>query len=287
MRYAADKKRGLAVLTGPVGVGKTTVANSLLATWAKDASKVVGWLPGASDRTQAAFLRKIVQAFGLDTQFTEGAARTKATRTAEQNRTLLETFMLDKDAEGVHPILLIDEGQDVHTNNIDTISELINFQTAETKFITVVMLAADTFPRRLERKDSFRSRIAMSGHLDPLTPEDTAAMMQHRLTMAGGGTVSEYFTDEALDAIYDVSKGIPRNVCVIADTAFIEGYVRNVKPVTPEIIQRVYMDNKENKDWSSKTDPKEVKNVVTRQATRTKPTASGGSRRAGANGKRK
>ena len=166
MRYAADQKRGLAVLTGPVGSGKTTTAHQLLATWEADPAKKVAFLPSASDRLPAAFLRQVLQGFGV-----------QPTRTEADNKRFLQAFLVEQYKEGRHPILLLDEGQNVSPRNIDTIADLTNFQTAKTKLITVVMLAQDNLPNKLDRKDAFRSRIAVSGSLDPLTFEDTCAMI--------------------------------------------------------------------------------------------------------------
>lgn len=102
MRYAADQKRGLAVLTGPVGSGKTTTANQLQMTWAEDKTKTVGFLPSASVRTPAAFLRLVLEAFDQ-----------KPTRTEADNKRFLEHFLLEQYREQRHPVLLLNEGQNV------------------------------------------------------------------------------------------------------------------------------------------------------------------------------
>lgn len=238
MRYAADQKRGLAVLTGPVGCGKTTIANQLQVTWDGDPSKTVGFLPSAAVSSPSAFLRLVLEAFGIE-----------PARTAAISRVLLERFLLDEYKANRHPVLLLDEGQNVSSKNIDTISDLTNFQTARTKLITVVMLAQDNLPKKLERHEAFRSRIAVVGRLDPLSEAEMKEMIGHRIKTAGGGALNEYFEDAALTDIYHITKGLPRDVCVLCDALFVNGYVRDQRIMTPALVARTLSEMSREKKW--------------------------------------
>ena len=238
MRYAADQKRGLAVLTGAVGSGKTTTAHQLLETWEADPTKKVAFLPSASDRLPAAFLRRILQGFNV-----------QPTRTEADNMRFLQAFLVDEFKEGRHPILLIDEGQNVSPRNIDTIAELTNFQTAKTKLVTVVMLAQDNLPNKLDRKDAFRSRIAVSGSLDPLTFEDTCAMIAHRLLAAGGRALAHYFDHNALIEIYNTTRGIPRDICILCDAVMVNGYVTEQRLISCPLVEKTVAEMASVKKW--------------------------------------
>jgi general secretion pathway protein A len=238
MRYAADQKRGLAVLTGPVGMGKTTIANQLQMTWDSDETKTVSFLPSAAARTAAAFLRLVLESFGMEAARNEG-----------DNRRLLERFLLDQYQAGKHPVLLLDEGQNVSSVNINTISDLTNFQTSQTKLITVVMLAQDNLPKKLERHDAFRSRIAVVGRLDPLNLEEMTGMIGHRIKVAGGLALDKYFVDDAMPAIYNITKGIPRDICVLCDALFVNGYVRDQRMLDAILVQRTLNEMSREKKW--------------------------------------
>lgn len=238
MRYAADQKRGLAVLTGPVGCGKTTIANQLQVTWDTDSNKTVGFLPSAAVRTPSAFLRLVCEAFGVESARTEAATRT-----------ILERFLLDEYKASRHPVLLLDEGQNVSSKNIDTISDLTNFQTARTKLITVVMLAQDNLPKKLERHEAFRSRIAVVGRLDPLSEAEMKEMIGHRIKTAGGGELKQYFEDAALTDVYHITKGLPRDVCVLCDALFVNGYVRDQRVMTSALVARTVAEMSREKKW--------------------------------------
>ena len=242
MRYAADQKRGLALLMGKVGTGKTTIANQLQRTWGEDDTKALAFLPSASVRTRSQFLRLVSEGFGITPVRTEG-----------DNRKLIERFLLEQYQGGRHPVLLIDETQNLHADNIDVLSDLSNFQTAEDKLITIVMLAQDNFPNKLNRKEAFRSRIAVISNLDQLSFEDMCGMVAHRVTTAGGAGVTELFTEKALIEIYNTTQGIPRDVCVLCDAALVNAFVRAEKTITPEVVAQTLSEMRVGKAWPVKS----------------------------------
>ena len=247
MRYAADQKRGLALLMGKIGTGKTTIANQLQRTWGADAGKALAFLPSASVRTRPQFLRLVAEGFGI-----------APARTEQENKRQVERFLLDEYGAGRHPVLLIDEAQNVHADNIDVLSDLSNFQTAEDKLITIVMLAQDNFPNKLSRKEAFRSRIAVISNLDPLSYEDMRGMVAHRLTTAGGEALARltqaalldrFFSERSLIEVYNTTQGIPRDVCVLCDAAFVNAFVRAEKSVTPETVAQTLSEMRAGKNW--------------------------------------
>lgn len=253
MRFAADHRAGLAVLTGPVGCGKTTIANMLVADWADDPTKSVAYLPTADDRGRSAFLRLVMDGYGVPTR-----------RNYADNRRALERFLLDIHRAGKHAVLVIDEGQKVHPDNLDTLVDLTNFQTATEKFLTIIIIAQDNFANKLRMKDAFMSRIAFAGHLDPLSYEDTIGMIGHRLRVAGA-EVSEreplrphddplpdlraYLEDDTVVEVYKVTKGVPRDTCIFLSALFLDGYVTNQKPIPPTLVESTLNDMARLKKW--------------------------------------
>jgi general secretion pathway protein A len=258
MRFAADYKAGLAVLTGPVGCGKTTIANMLVADWADDGAKSVAYLPTADDRGRAAFLRRIMDGFGAQPE--------RTFRNYADNRDALERFLLDEHNAGRHAVLVIDEAQKIHPDNFDTLTDLTNFQTATEKFVTVILFAQDNFANKLRAKDAFTSRIAFTGHLDPLSFDDMQGMIAHRLTVAGARVptrppkrgevpddplpdLSAFLTDEAVVEVFKITKGVPRDVCIFLSALFLDGYVRDQKPVPIDLVHATLTEMSRMKKW--------------------------------------
>ncbi|MCS6778060.1 MAG: AAA family ATPase [Chthonomonadaceae bacterium] len=253
MRFAADHRAGLAVLTGPVGCGKTTIANLLVADWGDDPTKAVAYLPTADDRGRSAFLRRIMDGYGVP-----------ASRNYADNRHVLERFLLDLHREGKHAVLVIDEGQKIHPDNLDTLVDLTNFQTATEKFLTIIIIAQDNFANKLRMKDAFTSRIAFAGHLDPLSFEDTIGMIGHRLRVAGADVperpplrpgedplpdLRAFLEDETVVEVYKITRGVPRDTCIFLSALFLDGYVADQKPIPPALVQSTLNDMARLKKW--------------------------------------
>jgi type II secretory pathway predicted ATPase ExeA len=243
MRYAADQKRGLALLMGPVGSGKTTIAHQLQRTWAADDGKTVAFLPSAAVRSPGQFLRLVSEAYGL-----------VPVRIAADNQKIIERFLLEEYAAGRHPVLLIDEAQTIHPDNIDVLAALSNFQTAEDKLITIVLLAQDNFPNKLSRKDAFRSRIAVVSNLDPLAFEDMKGMIEHRIRTAGGAGADALFEARSLIDIYNITRGVPRDVCVLCDASLVNAYVRAETVISPAVVAATYSEMVAAKKWPVKAE---------------------------------
>jgi general secretion pathway protein A len=253
MRFAADYKAGLAVLTGPVGSGKTTTANMLMTDWEDDPSKSVAYLPTADDRGRAAFLKRVMDGFGIES----------TARNYGANRSILERFLLEEHKAGRHAVLVIDEAQKIHPENFDTLVDLTNFQTATEKFLTIILIAQDNFSNKLRTKDAFTSRIAFTGHLDPLSFDDFQGMIAHRLTVAGAKlknkpakgdaepmpNLSAFLTDEALVEVYRITKGVPRDVCMFLSTLFLDAFVIDSKPITQEQVTKTLTEMARLKKW--------------------------------------
>jgi general secretion pathway protein A len=264
MRFAADYKSGLAVLTGPIGCGKTTIANMLVADWAEDAAKNVAYLPTADDRGRAAFVRRVMDGFGVQTE--------RSYRNYADNRDALERFLLDEHNAGRHAVLVIDEAQKIHPDNFDTLTDLTNFQTATEKFLTIILFAQDNFANKLRLKDAFTSRIAFTGHLDPLSPEDMRGMIAHRLRVGGARLkerpaprkgedhvpdLSPVLTDDAIAEVYKVTKGVPRDVCIFLSALFLDAYVRNEKPIGCDLVLATLAEMSRMKKWPVREPVKE------------------------------
>ena len=80
-------------------------------------------------------------------------------------------------------------------------------------------------------------------------------MIQHRLTTAGGGPIEEYFTEDALHALFDVTNGVPRDICVLGDNLLINGYVRDQRLIDASMVDATVKEMARGKGWKADKTP--------------------------------
>jgi general secretion pathway protein A len=144
---------------------------------------------------------------------------------------------------GVSSALLIDEAQSLPHELLEEIRLLANMETPNDKLLPVVLAGQPELGDRLNEPAlrQLKQRVALRCDLMPLQLQETAAYIHSRLQRAGGRS-SEIFTREAVVAIHEGARGIPRSVSVICDNALISGFAADRKPVDEDIVFEVCRD---------------------------------------------
>jgi len=117
---------------------------------------------------------------------------------------------------------------------------LSNLNDEKQPLFHIILLGQPNLRDRLNQKDleQLRQRISVHYHLDPLDIEDTAQYITHRLRKAGSQDLN-VFQSAALESIYRHSRGIPRVINIICDTALVYGFAEGVEKIGQEIIDNV------------------------------------------------
>jgi len=224
--YSVEEQRGLFLLTGPIGSGKTTVAELLVSNWDEQPDRYsVAHLTDPSASTPAAFLRVILASFGQPTA-----------RNLQDLKDNLRTFLIASYREGKIAVLLLDEAQTISRANLDLLQMMSNEATSKAKLLQIVLFAQDNFSNKLAQKPALRSRITGGAHLDPLTLEDAMALVQFRAQVAGGN-FDTMFLPEVHKPLYNASGGIPRELCVLCDAALVNAFALRRKAVDLECVR--------------------------------------------------
>ena len=229
--YYTEERQGLFLLIGEIGTGKTTISKLAVNGWRTQPDKyTVGQIADPSPPTQAAFLRLVLASFMLP-----------VTRNVQDLKTALSVFLLEEYQAGRTVILVIDEAQTIHPQNLDAIHALTNEQTQTEKLIQILFLAQPNFRYKLAQKPAIASRIAGAHTLDPLTWEDSIDLLRHRMKVAGGD-FDAIFADTTHKMLYNATHGVPRDLCILCNAALLNAFSDRSPVVTEAMIADALKD---------------------------------------------
>ncbi|MEW9799680.1 XrtA/PEP-CTERM system-associated ATPase [Alteromonas sp. CYL-A6] len=233
LQYGLSQAEGFIVITGDIGTGKTTIANSLLADIEDDivAAQIV------TPKLSPDELVKMVAAkFELDT-----TARTKADILKD-----LEVFLHQLSKQGKRALLLVDEAQNLPLETIEELRMLSNFQVAGKPLLQSFLLGQEELQPilRAPNMEQFRQRIVASCHLAPLTQEEVRSYIEYRMHHAGWNGNS-LFSDDAFARIYAFTRGVPRKINTLMDRILLYGFLEELDVLTEEAVDAVIDEVKE------------------------------------------
>jgi general secretion pathway protein A len=232
LRYGLSAPRGLTVLLGDAGTGKTTVLRAALNEERRPENRNV--LLTNPTLTRQEFYEFIARGFNLD----ESCASSKARFLTEFQRDVHERHQA-----GGLTTLIIDEAQSLPYELLEEVRLLANIETATVKLLNLVLVGQPELADRLNEQSlrQLKQRITLRAQLTPLDLKETAAYVAGRLRIAGG-IVSDIFTKQAVMAIYEISNGLPRIINVLSDNALMGGFAAQSKPVDTNIVREVGRD---------------------------------------------
>jgi general secretion pathway protein A len=205
LEIAVRLRRGLNLVLGDVGTGKTTMSRVLLRSFEpqQDGFSVHLLLdPGfPSDEEMLAHLIRL-----LGGEPPERGAR-------PQLMDALQHILLREAVEkGKVVVLFIDEGQKLTPSGLETLRELLNFESNQWKLLQVVVFAQLELWERLERMPNLLDRVNLMVRLEPLNLHETRALVHHRLTQSGMPAQKQLFTKGAVRLVHQLSGGHPRKI---------------------------------------------------------------------------
>ncbi len=231
LRRIVDQMKGLAVLIGGIGAGKTTLARKLLDSLPEEEYEAALLVIIHSGITAEWLLRRIAQQLGV-----ASPAQEKLQVLSQLYRRLLQIAEGGKKA-----VVLIDEAQMLQTREImEEFRGLLNLEIPEKKLITFVFFGLPEIEANLSLDPPLAQRVAIKCHLDALDLISSSQYIEHRLKLAGAKRA--IFEPAALEAIYHYSHGIPRLINTLADNALFEGSILKVEKVGREIIENIAVD---------------------------------------------
>jgi general secretion pathway protein A len=225
LSYGIHTGKGILLLTGDIGCGKTLLSRRL----------IVGMMPTRYDVALVAnpalspseLLDEVLSQFGLE------PVRSKAGRLQILN----ERLKLNAQ-RGIHSVLIVDEAQSIESNKgFEEIRLLTNFQLNDRFLMTVVLIGQPELRHRVGGIPQLNQRIAVRAHLSPFTAEETMLYIASRMKAATDRT--DVFTKEAIAAIYEQSKGIGRLINALCDQCLFAGAIEHTVQVDDRLVLRI------------------------------------------------
>lgn len=226
--YGVTESGGFVQLTGEVGTGKTTLVRTLL----------LNRMPGNADvavilnpqLSALEFLASVCEELGIAVQ--SGPYSSKALIDA------LNRHLLAAHAAGRRTILVVDEAQNLACDVLEQVRLLTNLETARQKLLQIILIGQPELRTLLARSDlrQLAQRITGRYHLEPLSREETARYIEHRLKVAGA--LGEVFDTAAKREVYRLSAGVPRLVNVICDRALLGAYTQETRRAGKRLVRR-------------------------------------------------
>lgn len=231
LMYAVDSMKGLAILIGDIGTGKTTLARRMLDSLPEEEYESVLLVIIHSGITADWLLKKIAMQLGI-----EEPSEHKITLLSQLYERLNELYEQHKKA-----VVLIDEAQMLKSKEMmEEFRGLLNLEAPDRKLITFVFFGLPEIEKNLQLDSPLAHRVALKYKLESFNPESTEAYIKHRLGLAGNK--DEIFTPDAIDKIHFFSKGIPRMINIISSNALFEGFLVKAKLIEGKIIDSVVSD---------------------------------------------
>jgi type II secretory pathway predicted ATPase ExeA len=229
--YVAETMKGLAVVVGDIGTGKTTLARKVLDSLPSEVYESALLVILHSEISQEWLLKRIAQQLGIESPATE-----KLQIIGQLYRKLLQLHEMGKKA-----VVLIDEAQMLNSKALmEEFRGLLNLEVTAHKLITFIFFGLPEMEETLSLDQPLLQRVAMKIRLSTLTDEATKAYVVHRMAIAGNRDT--VFTDGALKLIYNYSDGFPRKINVLCDNALFQGFLMRQRIIDEAIVKEMAAD---------------------------------------------
>lgn len=225
IRYVIDNRQGLAVLYGDVGHGKSTLIRRIYDIYKGDEEFETVLITNPDLPSEMQLLKRITDSFGLDRK------RSKLDQMEE-----LENYLVSQYAAGKNVLLLIDEAQMMVGSMFELVRQITNFESHSAKLVQIILSGQNNLRNKLKLKRPLLSRAAAVATIDPFTVEETKDMIEFRLTVAG--RKKQLFEEEAIDEIFTLTKGVPREIVKTCMDTMTIASLNNLTSIPKEAVQR-------------------------------------------------
>jgi general secretion pathway protein A len=227
--YGIEQRKGIIVVTGEIGTGKTTLCRKILKQCTQRIKFALILNPKCSELQ---LLQMIIHDLGIKVNKANKFGLVHA----------LNEYLITESCQGNNVVILIDEAQNLSVKQLEQVRLLSNIETEKEKLLQIVLVGQPELHDKLHLPAlrQLRQRVAVHFQVHPLKKEDIKSYIHHRMAKAlldPDKYSHVLFTDQAIDAIYHYSKGSPRTINILCDRALLAGFVAETFSIDESIIE--------------------------------------------------
>ncbi|MFH1752858.1 MAG: AAA family ATPase [Candidatus Omnitrophota bacterium] len=226
-------KRGLSVILGDVGTGKTTLCRKLLQMFGLREDMELYIILDPRYESEELFIDSLLRTFDLAVDGESDNILDRKER--------LKDFLFRKGVESKKTIvLLIDEAQKLNSVSLEVLRTLLNYETNEHKLLQLVLVGQTELVPELRKMRNFVDRINLKYILFPFDEHEVREMINFRLHKAGYDYGHELFSRDAIEEIYRITQGYPRRVSMLCHNLLRELAISDRDGIDREMVQRLF-----------------------------------------------
>jgi general secretion pathway protein A len=216
-------KRGLSLILGDVGTGKTTLSRKIFQMLKEREDIIFHMILDPTFETEQLFLESLIRTFKIEIS--------ASVPSVLDFKEAIKDYLFKHAVEsGKTIVLLIDEAQKLNPISLEILRVLLNYETNEYKLLQVILLGQMELLPRVRELPNLMDRISLKYVLNPFDQQETKEMILFRLKAAGFNSEINLFTDEAIDEIYRYTQGYPRRIAMMCHNA-LKSLVMDTKPI--------------------------------------------------------
>ena len=241
LHYAIQRREGFMIVYGDIGTGKTTLCRAVLDTIEKNVCTALLLNP---------FLNELDL---MKTVLADFAVPVPKSTSKQDLLNALNKFLISVLEKEGRAVLIIDEAQNLPLATLEQIRIISNLETHNAKLLQIVLVGQLELTDLLGKPElrQLHQRISIKCELTPLSPDEVAQYIRHRLAIAGGGQSRILFTTDGLKEIYNYSGGIPRLINLIADRSLLAGMALSTTTMDRRVVREAVENLQLKKSKSS------------------------------------